>query len=228
MTRTILAFTTLALFTRPLAAQEASQVELRLREQLRTMMTQLRTLEGEKAALQADKAALDEKVKTVEKTLDGTVKDLAAEREKAKAEGEKLRAEIQAREADLAKTKGELVQAVNFGTKTAEMLKKTEADRAKFEGETIQLKRVVADQRTKNAKMYEISNEVLTRYQKFGLGTALTAREPFTGITRARLESMVEEYGAQAAAQRIKTAEPAKPAPAKKDAPAPSTKRPKD
>ena len=52
--------------------------------------------------------------------------------------------------------------------------------------------------------MFAISTEVLSRYEKFGLGTALTAREPFVGITRARLQSMVDEFGGDLAAQRIK------------------------
>ena len=46
--------------------------------------------------------------------------------------------------------------------------------------------------------------EILSRYEKFGLGTALTAREPFTGITRARLQSLVDEYDEKISAQRIK------------------------
>jgi len=114
-------------------------------------------------------------------------------------------------------------------------LKTTEADRAKFEAEGIQLKRVVADQRMKNGKMFEISNEILTRYEKFGLGTALTAREPFVGITRARLQTMVEEYGGKIAEQRIKavgdTASANKPASTERKDTKPAaseTKRPKD
>jgi hypothetical protein len=52
--------------------------------------------------------------------------------------------------------------------------------------------------------MYEISTGILERYRKFGLGTALTAQEPFINISRARLETMVEELGGKAADQRIR------------------------
>ena len=79
------------------------------------------------------------------------------------------------------------MKADTFGKQSAELARKTEAERAKLSSENIQLKRVVADQRMKNAKMFEIGTEILTRYSKFGLGTAITAREPFIGVTRARL-----------------------------------------
>ena len=64
--------------------------------------------------------------------------------------------------------------------------------------------------------MYEIGTEILNRYAKFGLGTAITAREPFIGITRARLESLVEDYSGQLATQRIRMDGTSPPAPSAK------------
>ena len=101
-------------------------------------------------------------------------------------------------------TKDLHVKADAFGKQSAELARKTEAERARLAGENIQLKRTVADQRTRNAKMHEIGTEILSRYEKFGLGTAITAREPFVGITRARLEALAEDYGGQLAAQDIR------------------------
>jgi chromosome segregation ATPase len=212
----------------PLAAQQsAPTVESRLREQLKAMTGQLRTAEADKATLQADKAALDEKAKKLEKQLDEVGKQLVVETDKARKEDEKRRAEIAAKDAEIAQTKTDLVKASNFGTQASELAKKTEAERSKLGAENVQLKRVVADQRVKNGKMFEIGNEILTRYEKFGFGTAITAREPFVGITRARLETLVEEYGGKLAEQRLKAVgstpvvKNSKPAPAE-------TKRAKD
>jgi prophage tail gpP-like protein len=206
-------------------AQEAPSLESRLRDQLKVLMSRTATAEAAQLALQAEKTALEEKVKALEKRVEEIGKQLAADREAAKAESEKLKAELAARDEMIAQTKAQLVKATDFGTKAAEMLKKTEAERAQLAAEAIQLKRVVADQRVKNGKMFEIGNEILTRYQKFGLGTALTAREPFVGITRARLETMVEEYGGQLAEQRLKAVGNTPPT----QKPATSeTKRPKD
>ena len=191
----------------PLAAQNAPSapsVESRLREQLKAMAGQLRTAETEKATLVADKAALEEKSKKLDLQLAEIGKQLVSETDKAKKEDEKLRAEIAAKETEIALTKQELVKATDFGTKAAALARKTEAERGKLAAEGIQLKRVVADQRAKNGKMFEIGNEILTRYEKFGFGTAITAREPFVGITRARMETLIEEYGGKLAEQRLR------------------------
>jgi chromosome segregation ATPase len=218
----------------PLSAQNAPSVESRLREQLKALAGQLRTAETEKATLAADKAALDEKAKGLEKKIEEVGKQLVAETDRAKKEGEKLRGDIAAKETEIALTKEELAKATNFGTQAAALAKKTEAERSKLAAENVQLKRIVADQRAKNGKMFEIANEILTRYEKFGFGTAITSREPFVGITRAKLETLIEEYGGKIAEQRIKAVGGTPVAkssqePAKKTTAAPSdAKRPKD
>ena len=206
-----------------LTAQAPAAPDQRLRDQLKQVMTQLRTAETERAALQVDKTALEAKVKGLEKQSEEITKQMAADKDAAKVEAEKLRAEIVAKEAEVAQTKDLLVKADTFGKQSSELAKKTEAERAKLATENIQLKRTVADQRMKNAKMFEIGNEILTRYSKFGLGTAITAREPFVGITRARLESMVEDYSGQLAGQRIRL-----DGTSPKPAPTPAGDRPPD
>ena len=210
----------------PLVAQNAPSVESRLREQLKALTGQLRTVETEKAALQADKAALDEKSKKLDAQVVELGKQLLAETDKGKKEGERLRGEIAAKESEIALTKAELAKATNFGTQAAALAKKTEGERSKLAAEAIQLKRIVADQRMKNGKMFEIGNEILTRYEKFGFGTAITSREPFVGLTRVRLETLIEEYGGKLAEQRLKAVGNTPPANSK---PAASeTKRAKD
>jgi hypothetical protein len=79
---------------------------------------------------------------------------------------------------------------------------------------------VVADQRTKNAQMYQIGLEVLSRYERFGLGDALTVREPFIGVTRVKFENLIQDYSDKLADAKIKPEVPpesgAKPAPIEK------------
>ena len=52
------------------------------------------------------------------------------------------------------------------------------------------LRRKVDDREAKNYELFKLANEILTRYEKFGLGEALTAREPFTGLTRVKRENL--------------------------------------
>jgi chromosome segregation ATPase len=219
----------------PLGAQTgAPTVESRLRDQLKGMAGQLRTLETEKAMLTADKAAAEEKAKKLEKQIEELGKKLVEATDEAKKQDEKLRGDIAAKETEIAQTKAELVKATKFGSDAAALANKTKAERDKLAAEKIQLTRVVADQRMKNGKMFEIGNEILTRYEKFGFGTAITAREPFVGITRVRLETLIEEYGGKLAEQRVKAvgetsvAKSSQERSKKSEAASSDTRRPKD
>jgi hypothetical protein len=46
----------------------------------------------------------------------------------------------------------------------------------------------------RNAEMYRLANEVLDRYAQFGLGTAISAREPFVGISKVKFQNLVQDY----------------------------------
>ena len=59
-----------------------------------------------------------------------------------------------------------------------------------------------------NLQLYEISNEVLNRYEHVGLFTKVSATEPFTRITRTRIENLVDEYRARAQELRSKKRTP--------------------
>ena len=55
--------------------------------------------------------------------------------------------------------------------------------------------------------MFRLANEVLDRYAQFGLGTAITAREPFVGITRTKFENLVQEYQQKLSKETIRNEE---------------------
>ncbi len=196
-------------------APAGPSAESRLREQIKTLTAQIRAAETAQAVVVAEKTALDEKVKAFLKQIEEDGKARAAEKEAAKREAEQLRADLATKEAQRAEKAALHEKAEEFGKKADELAKKTEAERAKLAAEGIALKDTVAKHRAKNAQMYEIATALLERYRKFGLGTALTAREPFVGITRARLETIIEELGAKANDQRIRmdgTSPPTQPA----------------
>lgn len=194
-------FSTTPLFAQ---AQQASAGEQRLREQLKSTMLQLRAAETERATLLAGQTERDAKIKKAEEQIAALTKQATEDKEVADKAAQKLNEDIAARTADVARVTELLAKSDTSLKKTTELAKTREEQRVKLAAQTIQLQRTVADQRTKNAKMFETASEVLSRYEKFGLGTAITAREPFVGITRARLESLVDEYDDKLSAQRIK------------------------
>ena len=85
------------------------------------------------------------------------------------------------------------------------------------------------DLETKNTNLFQIGSEILTRYEKFGLGEALAAKEPFVGTTRVKLENQVQGYEdkllnqkstPQTGGQAVHGQRPPSPQPAAKPAPA--------
>jgi hypothetical protein len=93
---------------------------------------------------------------------------------------------------------------VGVGNQTADRLKKKEADGLKLGERIVDLERKVSEGERKNLELHRLGKEILERYEKFGLGTALTAREPFVGTTRVRLQNLVQEYSDKLSEQRIK------------------------
>jgi len=73
----------------------------------------------------------------------------------------------------------------------------------KLAAEKLALERQVQDQQFKNIEMYKAAMEVLGRYEKFGLGDAILAREPFTAAQRVKFQSLVQDFADQLTDARI-------------------------
>jgi chromosome segregation ATPase len=180
------------------AADQAPTVESRLRERLRDTMLQLRAAETDRAALQvAQTQAADEKKALTEK-LATITKEANANRLVAQAV-DGLKSQVARQDKEIAQIK----EALETSRQTSELARKQEAERAKRADEVVaDLQRLVADRQAKNVALYKIACEILQRYQKFGLGEALVAREPFVGITRVKLENLVQDYQDKLADER--------------------------
>lgn len=169
--------------------------EAKLREQLRTTMLQLRTAQNERAALQASQAESDQKVKALTAQVDTLTKQSSA--------AEKTAADQAGQVATLREAVGKWEAAYQQAT---QVLTAKEGERAKASAQVIELKRVVADREAKNRALFNTANEILTRYERFSLGDALAAKEPFTGLTRVKLENLVQGYEDKLAEQRVRPA----------------------
>lgn len=189
-----------------LRAQNAqpSAAEAKLRESLRNTMLQLRTSENDKAVAQAAQAEAEEKNKALTEKIEALTKRVADDKTAADKAAADLQTKVEERDKEIGGLRV-AIDKLNLEKKDIiEIAKTKEAQRAKLEDQTNQLNRRVADQQAKNAGMFKVANEILARYEKFGLGDALSAREPFTGITRVKLQGLFEEYQDKLADQRIK------------------------
>jgi chromosome segregation ATPase len=183
------------LLVRPSLAEDA-----RTQQAMRALTTRLRSAETERAALQAEKLQSDQEKKALTEKLDALAKQ-------AKADSETLAAtktHLAEMEGENAQMKDSLQKLEASQGQAVGLLKKTEAERAKLSGQVIELQRKVADRETKNLALYQLANEILKRYERFGLGDALAAKEPFTGLARVKLENYVQDYQDKIADQRVK------------------------
>ncbi len=80
---------------------------------------------------------------------------------------------------------------------------KKEAERVKLEAEIHQARAPGRGPEDENIAMYKMGMEVLDRYEGFGLGDAVLAREPFVGTTRVKFQNLIQEYADKLADQRI-------------------------
>ena len=160
-----------------------------MRERLRATLLQLRAAETDRAALQAAQAQSADEKKALTERVEALTKQVNANKQTAQAV-DTLKAEVARQEKDMALLK----ETIESCRQTAEVARKKEAERAKIVEDVVNaLERLVVDRQAKNLSLYKVGTEILGRYEKFGLGDALTAREPFVGITRVKLQNLVQE-----------------------------------
>ena len=195
------------------AADQGNTVEERLRGQLRSTMLQLRDAQNQVATLQSAQAEYEKDKKALSDRVDELTKQAASDKDAATKTIADLNAKVTDQNSMIAQFKDALEKWKAAYNKAVEVANTKEAQRAKFESQAVVLQRRVEDDESKNLALYQLGKEVLNRYEKFGLGTAITAREPFVGITKVKLENLVQDYSDKLMDQTIKPG--AAPAPAK-------------
>jgi hypothetical protein len=202
--RTIFTASVVVLLSAAGFAAEVSPAEAKLRESLRATMLQLRTAQTEKAAVEAAKAEAEQKVAEISEQLDKLTKQATAEKEAADKRVAELIDRVVARGNEVMQLQSDLAASQKAHKEATALAAKKEGDRAKLQSEKIVLERKVAEQQAKNGAMFKLGNEILDRYAKFGLGTAITAREPFVGLTRVKFQNLIQDYGDKLADHKIK------------------------
>jgi chromosome segregation ATPase len=169
----------------------------------------------------AEKTALQAQVAQTKKDLDAAQAELAAakkERDAFKKQAESataagaelatLTASKQAADRNLELYKQRMTELVTKFRDLAANMKDVEADRSKLR-EDLQERSSAFDQcAVDNLQLFEINGQILDRYEHVGLFTKVSSVEPFTRITRARIDNLVDEYRARALELRVKKPNP--------------------
>ena len=166
----------------------------RLRAMLRDATLQLRAAQSDLANLQATQASLTQEKNTLSAKYEQVVKEVVAERATNEKTVADLRAELATQKALATRLGEELARAKKDGDRAVQAHQAAEAQGVRLTNENNALRRRLADREAKNLALFLIGNEILSRYEDFGLGKALAAKEPFVGRTRAKLENLVQDY----------------------------------
>ena len=185
------------------------------------IIQQYQQLAAEKSALAAQIASLKHDLDSARGELEAAKKERDALKAHASAAGSSLAALTagkQAAEQSAQQTKERMNELVTRFRKTATDLKEIEADRDRLRTQLRERETAYDRCAADNLALYEVNSEVLKRYDNVGLFTRASASEPFTRISRNRIENLVDQYRARALELRVK--DPAHPAADKAAAPA--------
>lgn len=184
---------TVALATNAHAQSETD----RLRDALRSATIQLRSAEDQRAVLQAKQAEGERERDRLQKqntALKDQVKELDVQYRQAVDEFNQRLAD---RDQTLEKWKSAYEEA-------ATVARTKEAERAKLEQEAAAYKATAKANEAKNAKLYEVSREILTRYEAMNPLEALVTHEPVTGLKRVEHQNTVQDYRDKILDQKVK------------------------
>ncbi len=185
------------------AQQEDAEAKA-LRDNVMALRLQVRNLETERATLQAQQADTEAKNKQLAAELEKLTKQAAANQEEANKSIMELEGTVDKRDREIGELRTALEKWKRDHERILGIARTKEAQRAELASKVILLDRKVADQQRRNASMYKLGVEILDRYEGFGLGDALTSREPFVGLTRVKFENLMQDYSDQLADERIK------------------------
>lgn len=204
MRRLILLLSLATLLPALRAQEQPDPVVQKLRENLRSTMLQLRDLQGQVANAQAVKLQDDAKIKDLTAKLAKITKQSAED----KSAADKTIADLTEKNAAQDTRNAQQVEALGKWKKgfneLLEKAKAIDAKRAELAQQKILLDRKVAEQQRKNWAMYDLGKEILRRYEHYGLGDAITAREPFIGLSKVKFETYIQDNGDRLADAKIK------------------------
>lgn len=176
------------------AQEDATAAFERMRDALRTTTLQLRTTQNELATALVQTETLTTENERLQAALGQLQKKSTAYKAAAEANIGNLNTQLSDRSAEAARLASLLKQWQDAYAKAAEIARGKERERAELAATIMVMERDMALLRTQNMELYRLGSEILDHYEDFGLGRAIAAREPFTGLARVKLQTLVQDY----------------------------------
>lgn len=175
----------------------------KFRQALRDTMLKLRDAQNQLANAQAAQYAAETKAQEFEDKSTALAKELAEERNTSTNLISALKKTLAERDTTIAEQEASLAKWKKSYDQIGKLAVKREIQRRELEAKSLALERKVQDMQFKNIEMYKAAMATLERYEKFGLGDAILAREPFTAAQRVKFQNLVQDFADQLADARI-------------------------
>lgn len=160
------------------------------------VMQQLQQVTAEKAQAQAENAKLKTEVEALKAQLAkaSTALTVSEQRAKKAAPSAKDSAALQETNDALTRTRSQMQELVGKFRETGQILKEVETDRDRLRAQASNQERDLKTCVDRNAGLYLVSDEILRNLENRGVWSSLTQKEPFTQISRTRLENLIDDY----------------------------------
>jgi chromosome segregation ATPase len=169
--------------------------DARLQAAIAQLTTEKTQLQAENAALKKDADELA-KLRKANSTLDTELKNAQSKAGRSSASSAALTSSL-----DTARSR--LDELVGKYRELATQFRDSELKLARAEGELSQRNQQFKACATANDELSGIALDALSRYEKNGCFERMAQVEPFTGIKRARIENLVDEYAYQIEKLRV-------------------------
>lgn len=160
------------------------------------VMAQLQQLTAEKSQLSTENERLKKELEDLKAQLGkASSAQSAAEQRARKLEGNtRDSAALQESNDALSKARAQTQELVGKFRETAQQLKDVESDRTEVRSQLTLRERELKTCVDRNAQLYIVTDEILGRMESRGSWQSLKDKEPFTQLSRTRLENLIEDY----------------------------------
>ncbi|HZF25297.1 MAG TPA: hypothetical protein VEZ88_03470 [Steroidobacteraceae bacterium] len=193
----------LLLLTLPVSAQTARPGGSNANAQL---MQQMQQLASERTQLQAENAKMKQELDELKKKMKGLESEndsLTRRAQSSEGAASRAAAGSESLNQSLAQQRTRMEELVGKFRETAGTLRDVETERNKLQTDLAASQQQFKICVDKNLAMYQVTSEILDRYQDQGFWSSLTKSEPFTRLKRTQIENLVDEYRGRASDQLV-------------------------
>ena len=177
-----------------LAVQAQEQdPEAKFREALRSTMMQLRDAQAKTAEMEAASVQAQMEADKAKKQVASLQSQMIEERNASANQITELRAAVEQRNDRITGFEAQVAKWEKDYAAMVEKARKAEFANAQAKARIATLERTVQEQQIKNIELKQTAEEILDRYAGTSLGTSVLAREPFIGVTRAKLQTLMQD-----------------------------------